>query len=827
MRIIRDVQAPEVVAGGPAAYFATWSIRKKLLSVLLPSVAALMFIAGSATNWASITYLNIAIGRTVILQTLAQAHALESLLEQARLDLQSLAKAPITADDFQEFMEIRAALREDIYQELAFIGQSPNESLSYLRLDGKVSAVSVRDAAQMRNGPLLVQPRYKDLKSGQTAISEVMEVFYPQLSGELVPQQNGLEVIRLITPSFSPEGTFRGYCLLSVNAQALRNTLSLYNSPKSPLHGFPRAPENRYSFFHDEKGWIVFQSENIEEGNKPLATDTARAGLTGDHGKPLLAGAFRPSPKHELYWKLVVETRQGRHGLESVDSMYEKSYSLSDFYFLGYSPVRFTSDPEKDPEIIGGVAYVDKSRLNFAAELRQIDVMFVITIGSILVMTILVLLLSRQITKPIRALAKSVARIGKGEGPRQIELLDTDSETTSLKNAINRFLDELDAQREEIEAMDEHLKHVLRRQRVTLEPDARDDTSTKPIIGKSASVAGVKALIRKTAAVDADVLVIGETGTGKELASEAIHQLSARSGGPFISINCGALDENLLLDALFGHVKGAFSEAKTDRKGAFLAADGGTLFLDEIGNASAKVQQALLRSLSVRKIRPLGSDEELDFNARVIAATNVDLKELSGKGAFREDLYYRLKVITIMLSPLRERSEDIPPLAAYFLKESALLMKKPEIGLSKGALQKLQEHDWPGNIRELKNCLTRTSALLDHDVIYAEDLSFDEDSLNAAVTPWRNSEPAWKPSPQQSEPAKPPVGAPARDGLNARQKKALEFIRKHGSIRRQEYKAVVGEDVHDRTAQYDLRDLVGRGLLRKDGKGPATKYYSA
>jgi DNA-binding NtrC family response regulator len=134
-------------------------------------------------------------------------------------------------------------------------------------------------------------------------------------------------------------------------------------------------------------------------------------------------------------------------------------------------------------------------------------------------------------------------------------------------------------------------------------------------------------MIHKAAQVVADVLIIGETGTGKELTAEAIHRESSRADGPFISINCGALDENLLLDALFGHVKGAFSNAKSDRKGAFLAASGGTLLLDEIGNASAKVQQALLRALSARTIRPLGSDQSIPFDARVIAATNVDLLE--------------------------------------------------------------------------------------------------------------------------------------------------------------------------------------------------------
>ena len=176
--------------------------------------------------------------------------------------------------------------------------------------------------------------------------------------------------------------------------------------------------------------------------------------------------------------------------------------------------------------------------------------------------------------------------------------------------------------------------------------------------------------VRKAAQVMADVLVVGETGTGKELVSEAIHKLSPRGAGPFITINCGALDESLLMDTLFGHVKGAYTEARASRKGAFLTAQGGTLMLDEVGNAAPKVQQALLRALSTRRIRPLGSDEDVPFDTRIIAATNALLREDSQNGSFREDLYYRLAVITINTPPLRDRKADIPSLIVYFLSEA-------------------------------------------------------------------------------------------------------------------------------------------------------------
>jgi two-component system, NtrC family, response regulator HydG len=320
------------------------------------------------------------------------------------------------------------------------------------------------------------------------------------------------------------------------------------------------------------------------------------------------------------------------------------------------------------------------------------------------------------------------------------------------------------------------------------------------------------------------------------LAAEAVHAVSHRSNGPFLSINCGALDENLLMDALFGHVKGAFSEAQTDRKGAFLAASGGTLHLDEIANASPKVQQALLRALSVRRIRPLGSDKDIAFDARIIAATNIDLLQLALAGKFREDLYYRLAVITIVMPPLRHRKEDIIVLVKHFLEENVSLSGQPSVGISRGALEKLVNYDWPGNIRELKNCITRSLAFADGDLLSASHILFDE-RVGEHVEPIETS----------GRPAASVVVVPETDTdavgtgeasavntagqgpdrlleLNDRQRKAWPIIAKNGSITRIEYQAAAGEAISIRTAQYDLQDLTAKGLLTKTGRGPSSRY---
>jgi two-component system, NtrC family, response regulator HydG len=275
-----------------------------------------------------------------------------------------------------------------------------------------------------------------------------------------------------------------------------------------------------------------------------------------------------------------------------------------------------------------------------------------------------------------------------------------------------------------------------------------------------------------------------------------------------------------------------------DRKGAFIAASGGTLHLDEIGNASPKVQQALLRALSVRRIRPLGSDHDVAFDARIIAATNVDLLQLAATGEFREDLYYRLAVITINTPSLRERKEDIPVLIHYFLEENRTLSGLDPVGISRGALEKLLSHDWPGNIRELKNCITRSLAFAESDLLLAEHILFDERTgegeIERAMQP-ESSRLAGPLPPAIITPTSPPPngnGAGLHNfagqvELNPRQRKAWPVIARNGVITRSEYQAAVGDLISVRTAQYDLHDFVAKGLLKKTGRGPSSRYLIA
>jgi two-component system response regulator HydG len=242
------------------------------------------------------------------------------------------------------------------------------------------------------------------------------------------------------------------------------------------------------------------------------------------------------------------------------------------------------------------------------------------------------------------------------------------------------------------------------------------------IVGQSPPMRAVFDLIARVAATDSTVLVTGESGTGKELVARAIHQRSRRAAGPFVAINCAAVPETLLESELFGHTKGAFTDARTARAGLFLQASGGTLFLDEIGETPPAVQAKLLRVLQERVVRPVGGDHEVPFDARVVAATNRDLEAAVEEGRFRQDLLWRIQVVRVELPPLRLRGNDILVLAQHAIERFARAAAKQVTGLSPAAAQKLMAYAWPGNVRELNNAIERAVALTRYAELTVDDL---------------------------------------------------------------------------------------------------------
>ncbi|WP_437732780.1 sigma-54-dependent transcriptional regulator [Sorangium sp. So ce1335] len=298
-----------------------------------------------------------------------------------------------------------------------------------------------------------------------------------------------------------------------------------------------------------------------------------------------------------------------------------------------------------------------------------------------------------------------------------------DTATSAIRAGAYDFVTkpfELDALKLTVERA---LRHRALREEVRRLRRAVDDSRRyEQILGSSPAMRGVFDLLDRVADSDTSILVTGESGTGKELVARAVHQRSRRGQGAFVAVNCAAVPDALLESELFGHARGAFTDAKGARSGLFARAHGGTLFLDEIGELPLGLQPKLLRALQERVVRPVGADEEVPVDVRLIAATNRDLETAIEERRFREDLYYRINVVHVDLPPLRSRGADVLLLAQHFLEHFATVKERPIKGLSAPAAEKLMAYAWPGNVRELQNCVERAVALARYDQITVDDL---------------------------------------------------------------------------------------------------------
>jgi two-component system response regulator PilR (NtrC family) len=286
------------------------------------------------------------------------------------------------------------------------------------------------------------------------------------------------------------------------------------------------------------------------------------------------------------------------------------------------------------------------------------------------------------------------------------DYIEKDFDVEDLKKIVRSALERRGFHKDEVE----FIKRV------------EDAVSFGPMIGKSKEMTKIYGIIRKVSKTAANVLILGESGTGKELVAKAIHENSPRRTMPFVVINCGGVPENLLESELFGHVKGAFTGAYTDKAGLFEIAQGGTIFLDEIGELPSFLQVKLLRVVQEKTFRRVGGAEDIKVDTRIISATNQDPEKKLRDGSFREDLYYRLNVIPIHLPPLRERKEDIPILTKYFIEKYSREFGKEVKNISTYAMELLMEYPFPGNIRELENIIERSIALETSSIILPENL---------------------------------------------------------------------------------------------------------
>jgi DNA-binding NtrC family response regulator len=262
----------------------------------------------------------------------------------------------------------------------------------------------------------------------------------------------------------------------------------------------------------------------------------------------------------------------------------------------------------------------------------------------------------------------------------------------------------------------------LARQIHILEQQSSVEGRFGDLIGDSEPMQRLYDQMRRLAPSDASILITGESGTGKEVVARSIHRMSHRADRPFVAVNCAALSEHLLESELFGHTKGAFTDARSERRGLFLEAEGGTLMLDELGDMPLSMQVKLLRTLEENRLRPVGSDKEIEFDVRVLAATHRDLESAVEEGRFRHDLFYRINVIQLHLPPLKARGADILVLANHFIDRLASKSNKPVAGIAEPAAAKLLSYCWPGNVRELRNVMERAVALTAYDTVTLEDL---------------------------------------------------------------------------------------------------------
>lgn len=827
-------------------FFVNRSMTSRVLLLGLPLLTLVLLLVFLATGRSIEAMVNRAIARNAQLHAQAMSLSLEQILTETRNQLLILAAGSMEPKDMVRRLQFRVRAEGLRYREVAFMGTDPSQRYLLLSYGGETISIPPDIASATVGNPFTSLSAAQ--RPGHVQVSQPLEVVYSMVPLNDSVQSIPLYVIRFSTPIYDSQGVFQGMLILSLDLTVLRDAISMFSSSSAPLRTADDETRIR-SIFFDNQGWMLFQSENLEadDASGRLNSDSLRAGFQGEFGRAGFSTAFRPGSNHVNYWSMVSNVQSGHSGQIFLDNGDAWGHGDNAVEGVSFAPVTFTANPDSPHTIVGGLAVLDTSFTATRTGIQIIGIYGICLLAGICLLGLGLAWLARGTTKRLRRLSNEVNMRIDSHSSNPLVLPPMPRELEQLKDAINALLHRL--RRSEEEQLNQQLMQDARWAREPAEnmPEL-DDIPENGLVGTSAAMQDLRANFLKAAPTMADVLVIGETGTGKELVSAAIHQASPRANGPFITINCGALDENLLMDTLFGHVKGAFTEARQPRKGAFLTAEGGTLMLDEIGNAAPKVQQALLRALSTRMIRPLGSDEDVPFDTRIIAATNAELLQDAQEGSFREDLYYRLAVITIRTPPLRRRKSDLPLLAVFFLTRAAESQGLPTPRLSRGALRKLQEYHWPGNVRELQNCLTRALAFCENGLIFAENIQLGPDTLPGDIArPERGKlscPPARadsrQPHGEAAETAESPVAQPvpaesedqgampatedAQPRLNARLARLLPQIVELGSISRQEYQDMAGKDISMRTAQYDLQILVRLGLVRREGRGPAQRY---
>jgi len=312
-----------------------------------------------------------------------------------------------------------------------------------------------------------------------------------------------------------------------------------------------------------------------------------------------------------------------------------------------------------------------------------------------------------------------------------------DTAVVAMKNGAQDFIQKPFGLHELVQKIDDALAIKRMRNEIDYLRHTQEGViyRTSDIVGASSALKKVLTMVEKVAKADSTLLVTGETGVGKGLIAGAIHHNSNRANNNFVQVNCAALPQNLLESELFGHEKGSFTGAVRMRIGRVEQANMGTIFLDEIGDMDIGLQSKILRVLEEREFERVGGEKTLKVDVRVIVATNQDLRTLVKQGRFREDLYYRINVVNILIPPIRQRKDDIEPLVSYFIRKYCMEFNKPDMGIDAQALSSLTDYDWPGNVREIRNCIERAVLLAEGDVIRRQDISILQPGNHLPASP--------------------------------------------------------------------------------------------
>lgn len=724
-----------------------------------------------------LTIINIRKGNRIIVEEMEKnlvhrgtdiAKRVQLLLEMCANDLNLLKKLPRNLKTYLDFSDAKKSeiwrqvgtnsdsisLKKEVplYREIAFIGADGREQVridnildsgSIAQKDYKVVTQIVppgllRNVSDPKQTLFKMEDYFlkaKGLPPGELYVGELTGWYVTpeeQLRGAKYPEDavEGKKyegVIRFAAPVFGENGTLEGVVVLALDHAHLQEIAVHIHPLEDKLYVISPYSRGNYAYLFDHKGWIIAHQKlwdirGVDTKGKPVPPFTKVEG-PNDGPVNLVQGPPGKDELDPLFLKMMDHLQAGMG-----DIIHSPNYGLKNLEPViqaqGYAPIFFDRGPYKESGIFGGVMMTAKrSTVHMLAQ--NMTSYFVWLFAGILSLIVpLAVWLARSVTDPVNRLNQAARSIAQGNLEHQVPALGNDEigelgqifnkMAASLKEKIFQLEEKKKKEKVHLQSRIDHLEKELQESRVG------------GLVLESPVMKALMENVENVARTDATILIEGERGTGKERVAAAIHQLSPRKNGPYLRLNCAAIASNLIESELFGHSRGAFTGAHGEKRGFFEAASGGTLLLDEISEMGVDLQAKLLRVLQEKEITRVGETTPRGMDARLIFATNRNLQHLVSLGKFRADLYDRLNVVSLRVPSLRERTEDIIPLAGHFLRLANMRYNKSFIGFSEETVEVLLRHSWPGNVRELQNAIERAVIQSKGQYIETPDLALDQ-----------------------------------------------------------------------------------------------------